>query len=87
MSKPSPWLAAFLMSFAPLAATAASLPQPAAPAASPDIIEVYGGCGPYAHRGPAGYCRTGGQAGGYVPGFSCPPGFHIGPYGRHCFPN
>ena len=51
------------------------------------IIQVYGGCGPYAHRGPYGGCRTGGQWGGYVRGASCPAGFHIGPYGRRCWPN
>ena len=51
------------------------------------IIQVYGGCGPMGHRGPYGGCRTGGQWGGYVPGRSCPPGFHVGPYGRHCWPN
>ncbi len=39
------------------------------------IIQVYGGC------------RTGGQWGGYVRGRSCPAGFHIGPYGRRCWPN
>ncbi|MGV7032758.1 GCG_CRPN prefix-to-repeats domain-containing protein [Methylobacterium symbioticum] len=36
------------------------------------IIRVYDGCGPYGHRGPYGYCRTGGQWGGYVRGASCP---------------
>ncbi|MBP2496133.1 hypothetical protein ABID82_004476 [Methylobacterium sp. PvP062] len=51
------------------------------------IIQVYGGCGPYAHRGPYGGCRTGGQWGGYVRSASCPAGFHIGPYGRRCWPN
>jgi hypothetical protein len=51
------------------------------------IIQVYGGCGPYGHRGPYGGCRTGGQWGGYVRGASCPAGFHIGPYGRRCWPN
>jgi hypothetical protein len=51
------------------------------------IIQVYGGCGPYGHRGVYGYCRTGGQWGGYVRGASCPAGFHIGPYGRRCWPN
>ena len=52
-----------------------------------EIIQVYGGCGPFAHRGPYGGCRTGGQFGGYVRGRSCPAGFHIGPYGRRCQPN
>ena len=51
------------------------------------IIQVYGGCGPYADRGIYGYCRPGGQWGGYVRGASCPAGFHIGPYGRRCWPN
>lgn len=51
------------------------------------ILQVYGGCGPYAHRGPYGGCRPGGQAGGYIRGASCPAGFHIGPYGRRCWPN
>ena len=51
------------------------------------VILVYGGCGPYGHRGPYGGCRAGGQWGGYWAGRPCPPGFHLGPYGRHCWPN
>ena len=51
------------------------------------VIQVYGGCGVFEHRGPYGGCRTGGQFGGYVRGRSCPRGFHIGPYGRRCQPN
>lgn len=51
------------------------------------IIPVFGGCGPYSHRGPFGGCRPGGQWGGYIRGASCPAGFHIGPYGRRCWPN
>jgi hypothetical protein len=53
------------------------------------IVKVYGGCGIYGHRGPYGGCRPGGQAGGYW-GWGvrpCPPGFHLGPYGQHCWPN
>jgi hypothetical protein len=71
-----------------LATPAAALPLAGAvaPGAAP-IVQVYGGCGPYGHRGPFGGCRTGGQWGGYVRGRSCPPGFHIGPYGRRCWPN
>jgi hypothetical protein len=58
-------------------------------AASPHVTLVYGGCGPYGHRGPYGRCRPGGQAGGYWAGGvrPCPWGFHLGPYGRHCWPN
>jgi hypothetical protein len=56
-------------------------------AAAPDVTLVYGGCGPYGHRGPYGGCRPGGQWGGYGAGRPCPPGFHLGPYGRRCWPN
>jgi hypothetical protein len=51
------------------------------------VIQVYGGCGPYGHRGPYGGCRAGGQGGGYRWGRPCPPGFHLGGYGRRCWPN
>ena len=81
-------------SLVPAALLAASLAAPASamPVAPLDtgdgqIIQVYGGCGVFAHRGPYGGCRTGGQFGGYIRGRSCPPGFHIGPYGRRCWPN
>lgn len=56
-------------------------------ASSPHLTLVYGGCGPYGHRGPYGGCRPGGQWGGYWAGRPCPPGFHLGPYGRRCWPN
>lgn len=59
-----------------------SLETPSAP-----IVQVFGGCGPYGHRGPYGGCRAGGQWGGYRFGRACPPGFHLGPYGRRCIPN
>jgi opacity protein-like surface antigen len=55
--------------------------------ANAPVIEVYGGCGPYGHRGPWGGCRPGGQGGGYGWGRACPFGFHLGPYGRRCWPN
>jgi len=42
------------------------------------IVPVAGGCGWAWHRGPFGGCR---------PLYSCPPGFHSGPYGRRCFRN
>jgi hypothetical protein len=52
----------------------APLDQPA----SADIIRVAGGCGWGFHRGPYGGCR---------PMYNCPPGWHSGPFGRHCFRN
>ena len=42
------------------------------------VSTTAGGCGWGAHRGPYGGCR---------PMFNCPPGWHSGPWGRHCFPN
>ncbi|MDP4025957.1 hypothetical protein Q8W71_25315 [Methylobacterium sp. NEAU 140] len=74
---------------APLPASALPLAGLAAGDALPDarIIPVYGGCGPFGHRGPYGGCRRGGQWGGYIPGRACPPGWHIGPYGRRCWRN
>jgi hypothetical protein len=79
--------AAFLAAGLTGAATAAPLPLAGLDGPDAQIIQVYGGCGPYSHRGPYGGCRPGGQWGGYVRGWSCPGGFHIGPYGRRCWPN
>jgi len=67
-------------------AQAAVMVAPVEKSSAP-IVQVYGGCGPYGHRGPYGGCRAGGQWGGYGMGRPCPPGFHLGPYGRHCWPN
>jgi hypothetical protein len=66
----------------------------------PQLILVYGGCGPYGHRGPFGGCQPGGQWGypgggdrGVSPIFGpgggrwCPPGYHLGPYRGRCWPN
>jgi hypothetical protein len=39
------------------------------------VTATYGGCGWDRHRGPFGHCRA---------LFSCPPGWHTGPFGRHC---
>ena len=80
--------AALLLGLSQCVAAAHAMPiQPPTPLAqTPNIVEVYGGCGPYAHRGPYGGCRAGGQWGGYRH-YACPPGFHVGPYGRRCWPN
>jgi hypothetical protein len=52
---------------------------PLVSAASPDVIEVAGGCGPGWHRGPYGGClRNFANPAMHA----CPRGFHIGPYGR-----
>ncbi|KAB1072202.1 GCG_CRPN prefix-to-repeats domain-containing protein [Methylobacterium planeticum] len=63
-----------------------AVPLAAFPTPDSNIVEVYGGCGPYGHRGPYGGCRPGGQRGGYY-GRACPRGFHLGRGGRRCWPN
>ncbi len=66
-------------------AAAGPLPQDGAA-----LIPASGGCGPYAHRNPWGYCVAGGQWGGYpVRPYverACPPGYYLGPYGHYCWP-
>jgi len=81
--------AAVALTFAVSAVQAMPLSADVDGIASPHVTLVYGGCGPYGHRGPYGHCRAGGQAGGYWAGGMrpCPWGFHLGPYGRHCWPN
>ena len=76
-----------LLALTPLQASAFALPPTPGPAPSPGITLVYGGCGPYAHRGPYGGCQPGGQYSGFVPGRACPPGWHLGRYDRRCWPN
>jgi len=66
------------LSLAAMSASQAMALAPLAQAISGDIIHVSGGCGPYGHRGPYGGCR---------PMYSCPRGWHPGPYGRRCFRN
>jgi hypothetical protein len=39
------------------------------------------GCGPGRWRGPRGGCHP------FAVGRLCPPGYHIGRYGRRCWPN
>ncbi|MGU3536823.1 GCG_CRPN prefix-to-repeats domain-containing protein [Methylobacterium sp. A54F] len=69
-----------------LVAPASALPLAPLPAPDTNVVQVYGGCGPYGHRGPYGGCRPGGQRGGYF-GRACPRGFHLGRGGRRCWPN
>ena len=45
------------------------------------IVKVAEGCGPGWWRGPGGRCHPMARA------RLCPPGFHIGPEGRRCWPN
>ncbi len=66
-------------------ARAAAIPNLDAPAAG--VILVSGGCGYYGHRTPYGNCVP-----NYRPIYrpiyrACPPGFHLGRFGRRCWPN
>ena len=70
-----------------LSAPAEAMPITSAQPPEAPIVQAFGGCGPYGHRGPYGGCRAGGQWGGYRLGRPCPRGYHLGPYGRRCVPN
>jgi len=45
------------------------------------IIKVAGGCGAGWWRGPEGHCHP------MAVGRACPPGYHLGPEGKKCWPN
>ncbi len=64
-------------------ASANAMAVPAGVATGGTITLVSGGCGYDGHRTPRGFCAPNGR-----PVYrACPPGFHLGPYGRRCFPN
>jgi hypothetical protein len=54
------------------------------PTVSNPIILAEGGCGRDYHRDYAGYCRPNWRD---WDGRACPPGWHLGPEGRRCWPN
>ena len=64
-------------------ATAAGATVMPAPISKTDtaITNVAEGCGPGRWRGPGGRCHP------FAVGRACPPGFHLGPYGKRCWPN
>ena len=64
-------------------ASARAMPVPATVVGQGNIVLVSGGCGYYGHRTPYGYCVPNAR-----PVFrACPPGYHLGPYRRECWPN
>ena len=69
---------AFGLNLAPISASQAMPIVPDQKLPDGTIIRVIEGCGPNGHRGPGGFCR---------PRWSCPAGWHPGPYGWHCFRN
>jgi hypothetical protein len=62
------------------AADATVMPAPIAVADSA-IVKVAEGCGPGWWRGPGGRCHP------FAAGRACPWGYHLGPWGRRCWPN
>jgi hypothetical protein len=61
-------------------ASAAVTPVPAGNA-NTLVIKVAEGCGPGFWRGPGGKCHP------MFDGKACPPGYHIGPNRKRCWPN
>ena len=61
-------------------ASAAVMPAPVGVANS-SIIKVAEGCGPGWWRGPGGRCHP------MFDGRACPPGYHLGPERKRCWPN
>ena len=62
--------------------SARAMPALGVAAPSSSVVSVAGGCGIGWHRGPGGGCLR-----NYGPAIrACPPGFHVGLYGR-CRPN
>jgi hypothetical protein len=45
------------------------------------VIKVAEGCGPGFWRGPGGRCHP------FATNRACPPGYHLGPERRRCWPN
>ncbi len=78
------------MVLAATAADAAMSPPRLAQSSGNDIQLAW--CGLGLHLGPLGACLAGGPGPGYYagpadPGRACPPGYHLGPYGRRCWPS
>ncbi len=65
-------------------ATAAVAGVPAAPIGASGgglIVKVAEGCGAGFWRGPGGRCHP------FAVNRACPPGYHLGPEGKRCWPN
>jgi len=63
------------------AAVAAGVTPVLTSQAGSNVITVAEGCGPGWWRGPAGRCHP------MYNGRACPPGYHLGPERRRCWPN
>ena len=64
-------------------ATAASAGITPTPFGNADslVVKVAEGCGPGWWRGPGGVCHP------FARRRACPPGYHLGRYGKRCWPN
>jgi hypothetical protein len=85
MHRASAATAGFLFAIAAtFAAEAAVMPGPASQYAVSDIQLAYGACGPGRQPGLNGVCHPDSW---FPYRRFCPPGMHLGPYGRRCWPN
>jgi hypothetical protein len=64
-----------------LASAASASIAPAPLSNATPIIKVAEGCGAGWWRGPEGHCHP------MAVGHACPPGYHLGPEGKKCWPN
>jgi len=65
-----------------LAATSSAAAIPVQVGPNADLtIKVAEGCGPGFWRGPGGRCHP------FAVNRACPPGYHLGPERRRCWPN
>ncbi len=72
--------AALAFGLATAAVAAGVTPVPSSPAVS-NVTPVAEGCGRGWWRGPGGRCHP------MFNGRACPPGYHLGPERRRCWPN
>jgi hypothetical protein len=85
MHRASAATAGFLFAIAAtFAAEAAVMPGPASQYAVSGIQLAYGACGPGRQPGLNGVCHPDSW---FPYRRFCPPGMHLGPYGRRCWPN
>jgi hypothetical protein len=69
------------LAFGLASAASAGVPAVSIGGSNSLIVKVAEGCGPGFWRGPAGRCHP------MAMNRACPPGYHLGPEGKRCWPN
>jgi len=75
---------AFAMIMTATAVEAAILPAPVGDYSTSGVQLAGDACGPGRQAGPNGVCHPDSW---FSRRFACPPGTHLGAYGRRCWPN